>query len=383
MQGYQRHRWFYIIVRRLVFPIRWLLRYESTPVLNVPSPYIVIANHTTDYDSILLSISFPNQMYYIASEHIFRIGWLRRPLIYFLDPIAKRKGGADVATAMQAVRRLRHGRNIALFAEGNKSFHGATCPVHPATGALVKASKATLITYRLEGGYFTSPRWAHTLRRGHMKGVVVGVYSPEEIAAMSDAEINRLIARDIDEDAYRRQMEHPVVYRGKRLAEGIQNALYRCPSCLRYGTVHGEDDQIVCDCGLKLTYTPTGMLEGTGASFRTLEEWGEWQKTAMRQQYRACGEEPLFTDECQTILRIGTDHRVETIAQGTLSIGRQGLICGTYRLPVHELQGLEIYGRNTIVFSDGDGNRYQVRSATERSGLKYFEANELLHERSE
>lgn len=384
MQGYQRHRWIYIIIRRLVFfPIRWLLRYESAPVLNVPSPYIVIANHTTDYDSILLSISFPKQMYFIASEHIFRIGWLRRPLVYFLDPIAKRKGGADVATAMQAVRRLRHGRNIALFAEGNKSFHGATCPVHPATGSLVKASKATLVTYRLEGGYFTSPRWAHTLRRGHMRGVVAGVYPPEEIAAMSEAEINRLIARDIDEDAYRRQSEHPVVFRGKRLAEGIQNALYRCPRCMRYGTVRGEEDQIVCDCGLRLTYAPTGMLEGAGAPFHTLEEWGAWQKAALREQYLACGDEPLFTDDRQTILRIHSDHRVETIAEGTLSIGRQGLICGAYRLPVHELQGLEIYGRNTVVFSDGDGHRYQVRSATERSGLKYFDANELLHERSE
>lgn len=384
MQGYQRHRWFYIIIRRLLyFPFRWLLHYESTPVFNIPSPYIVIANHTTDYDSILLSLGFPQQMYYITSEHIFRIGWLRRPLVYFLDPIAKRKGGADVATAMQAVRRMRKGHNIALFAEGNKSFHGPTCPVHPATGSLVKASKATLVTYRLEGGYFTSPRWAHTLRRGRMKGVVVGVYPPEEIAAMSEMDINRLIARDIDENAYRRQLEHPVNFRGKRLAEGIQNALYRCPNCLRYGTVHGEDDQIVCECGLRLTYTSTGMLEGAGTPFHTLEEWGAWQREAMEEQCRTCGDEPLFSDEKQTLLMIHTNHRVEIIAKGTLAIGRLGLTCGTFHLPLPELQGLEIYGRNTIVFSDGSGNRYQVRSAMERSGLKYFEANELLHERSE
>ena len=200
---------------------------------------------------------------------------------------------------------------------------------------------------------------------------------------MSEAEINRLIARDIDEDAYRRQTEHPVKYRGKRLAEGIQNALYRCPNCLRYGTVHGEGDQIVCDCGLRLLYTQTGMLEGAGAYFHTLEEWGVWQREAMKEQLRTCGDAPLFADDRQTLLLIHTDHRVEIVAQGTLSIGRQGLICGTFCLPVHELQGLEIYGRNTIVFSDGDGNRYQVRSAMERSGLKYFEANELLHERSE
>jgi len=384
MQGYQRHRWFYIIVRRLVcLPFQWLLRFEAAPVPDVQSPYIVIANHTTDYDSILLGISFPKQMYFIASEHIFRVGWLRRPLIYFLDPIAKRKGGADVATAMQAVRRLRKGRNIALFAEGNKSFHGATCPVHPATGSLVKASKATLVTYRLEGGYFTSPRWAHTLRRGRMRGVVVGIYPPEKMAAMTETDINALIARDIDEDAYRRQLEHPVTYRGKRLAEGIQNALYLCPKCHRYGTVHGVDDQIVCDCGLQITYTQTGMLEGADVPFPSLEAWGVWQRGTMKDQLSTCGDEPLFSDENQTILHIFNDHHTEILAQGTLSIGRRGLVCGTFRLPLKDLLGLEIYGRNTIVFSDGDDNRYQVRSDVERSGLKYFEANELLHERGE
>ncbi len=381
MRGYRRHVCFYAVMRRVLsLPFKRLLRFEAAPVPEVDGPCIIIANHNTDFDSILLGIAFPKHMYFVASEHIFRTRWLRALLQYFLDPIAKRKGGADANTAMQMVRRLRRGCNVALFAEGNKSFDGATCPVHPATGAMVKASGAAMITYRLEGGYFTSPRWSHTLRRGRMKGYPVGVYPPETLAGMSPAQINDTIQKDIFEDAYLRQEEHPVRFRGKRLAEGIQNALYLCPLCNAFGTVTGRDDRVTCGCGLNATYTDTGYLHGGRTPYRTLEAWAQWQRVRLRGLINASAGGPLFQDANQTILRIFPDHRTETVASGTLSIGREGLRCGPFALPLRHLQGLEIYGRNTIVFSDGENNRYQVLSPEERSGLKYFEAFEILRE---
>ncbi len=381
MRKNRLHICFYAVMRRLLNrPLRWLLCFRGEPVPAVEGPCIVVANHNTDFDSLLLGISFPKHMYFVASEHIFRKAWLRKLLVFFLDPIPKRKGGADVGTAMQIIRRLRRGSNIALFAEGNKSFYGATCPVHPATGSLVRASGASLLTYRLEGGYFTSPRWAHTLRRGRMRGSAVNVYSPRTLSGMKDAEINRIIARDIDEDAYRRQEGDPVAFKGKKLAEGIQNALYLCPRCHAFDTVTGRDDRVLCGCGLRVAYTETGYLEGEGLPFRTLGEWGNWQRGYLAQRLAAAGEEPVFTDENQTILRVFPDHHTETVATGALSMGRGGIKCGTFRLPVQELQGLEVYGRNTVVFSDGQGERYQIGSDTERSGLKYFETYQLIRE---
>jgi len=381
MRRNRLHICFYAVMRQLLtLPIRWLLNFQPVPVPVTENPYIVVSNHNTDFDSILLGISFRKHMYFVASEHIFRTGWLRKLLVCFLDPIPKRKGGTDVGTAMQMMRRLRRGNNVALFAEGNKSFHGATCPIHPATGSMVRASGASLVTYRLEGGYFTSPRWSHTLRRGRMRGGAVNVYSPQALSGMKDAEINRVIARDIDEDAYRRQEEDTVAFKGKKLAEGIQNALYICPRCHAFGTVTGRDDQVLCGCGLQATYTDTGYLESEHLPFKTLEEWGHWQRGYLKTLVEKAGDEPVFQDANQTILRIYPDHHTEEVARGTLSMGRKGLQCGAFLLPLEQMQGLEIYGRNTVVFSGGGDSRYQVESATERSGLKYFETYQLLCE---
>ena len=91
---------------------------------------------------------------------------------------------------------------------------------------MVKASGATLVTYRLEGAYLSKPRWAKSVRRGRVHGHPVNVYPPELLKTMSAAEVNAAIERDIFEDAWERQRAWQQDYRGKKLAEGLERAMY-------------------------------------------------------------------------------------------------------------------------------------------------------------
>ncbi len=385
MQPYKRHLRFYRGARAVLSPLlKRLFRFEAQPGPEINGPYIVIANHTTDLDALLVSVSFPRHMYFVASEHIFRSWLLGGLLRYFLSPIPKQKGGADISTAMQIVRRLKKGINIGLFAEGSKSFDGKPCPVVPATGSLVKASGASLVTYRLEGGYFTNPRWAHTFRTGRMRGYPVRAYSPEELARMTAEEVNEAIAADIGEDAYLRQAEDPVAYRGKRLAQGLENALYMCPACLKIGTLHGEDNLFSCGCGLKTKIDEMGYL--SGGPFHTVDEWGAWQKERLLERLKSGDETELFSDGDQEIWRIPPRRQTAPVARGTLSVSRAGLRLNDFTLAWREVLGMEILGKNTVVFSDGKGSHYQLITRKERSGLKYLEAFRIMgqaHERRE
>jgi 1-acyl-sn-glycerol-3-phosphate acyltransferase len=372
---------FYRGARAVLSPlIKWLFCYKAQPAPDIIGPYIVIANHTTDLDALLVSISFPKHMYFVASEHLFRSRVLGGFLKYFLDPIPKQKGGADVSTAMQVIRRLIKGINIGLFAEGSKSFHGKPCPVVAATGSLVKASKASLVTYRLEGGYFTSPRWAHTFRRGRMRGYPVRVYSPGELAQMTPEEVNESITKDIGEDAYLRQAEDPVAYHGRRLAQGLENALYMCPNCLKIGTLHGEGSLFSCSCGLKAELDEMGYL--SGGPFHTVDEWGLWQKEKLREFFQN-GDAELYRDADQEIIRILPSHQTLPVRQGTLSVSRAGLSCGDFVLQWSHVLGVEVFGKNSVVFSDDQGNHYQLRSGLERSGLKYLDTYRIMAQEKE
>ncbi len=373
MEPFKRHVLFYKGARALLSPLlKGFFRFTAQMAPDIDGPYIVIANHTTDLDALLVAISFKKHMYFVASEHIFRGKRLGRLLVHFLDPIPKQKGGADIATAMQMVRRLKKGMNIGLFAEGSKSFDGKPCPVVPATGSLVKASGASLVTYRLEGGYFTSPRWARTFRKGRMKGYPVKVYTPAELKDMTPEEINDAIARDIGEDAYARQDVQRIAFHGKRLAEGLENALYMCPACQKIGTLKGTGDTFACTCGMNASLDEYGYL--TGAPFAKADEWGAWQKEKLRERFALALEGEIFSDRAQELYQIHSLKEETLLKKGTLSVTGAGLAMEGFFLPWEGVMGMEVYGRNRVVFSDSAGNHYRLRSEQERSGLKYMEA---------
>ena len=169
-----------------------------------------------------------------------------------------------------------------------------------------------------------------------MRGYVVRTYSSQTISGMTAEEVNTLIARDIDEDAYRRQEERPVPYRGKKLAEGIQNVLYVCPRCHAFGTVHGKDDQVKCSCGLTATYTETGYLRSDECPFDTLEAWGQWQRDYLTELFHAhtgsaalCGRKPNDTAYFSGSPHAGSGLRHTNLWRERVEL--RGLPCGYAR----------------------------------------------------
>ena len=154
--------------------MRLAFNYRFEPIKDVEGPMIVVANHNCDLDPVMVGLACPH-MYFVASEHIFRrpaIAWL---LEVFLSPIARRKGSVDASTVMEIRSRIKAGHNIAIFPEGNRSLDGRTGVIHPTTGKLIKAFGATLVTYHLEGGFFTTPRWGFGIRKGKMTGRPIGI----------------------------------------------------------------------------------------------------------------------------------------------------------------------------------------------------------------
>lgn len=181
-----------------------VFRYSFDPVL-LDGPYLLISNHVSAFDSVLVSITTKGKPIYIVSSVQVLRGLLGRFLNWFAAPIPRRKGSAAFGTIRECLRRLKDGHPICIFAEGEMTWDGRAIPVIGGTASLVQAAKVPLVTFRLEGLYFSRPRWGRGIRRGRVQGRVTGVYSPEELANMSKDDILRLINRGIGENAYERQ----------------------------------------------------------------------------------------------------------------------------------------------------------------------------------
>ncbi len=351
--------------------IRHVFAFSGEVVEPAVSPYLVVCNHNTDLDPVLIGTCFRKQMFFVASEHVFRKGLPSKLLTYLFNPISRTKGATDAAAALDIIRSLRKGNNVCLFAEGNRSFNGVTGPIFPATGKLAKASGAALITYRFEGGYLTTPRWAYTRRRGRMRGGVVNVYTPEQLKAMTPDEVNAAIAQDLFEDAFQRQLENPCDYVGKRLAEGLENALFICPRCGKIGTLKSRDDKLTCgECGMTATYNVRGFFDDD-APYATVRDWDAWQQKQLAALYETAGDAPLFSDAGMRLLEIGDSHAVTTVATGTLSMYRDRITLSDVTFLIQEVSNMAQVGSSRIVFTSG-GKHYEIASdAPHYCGLKY------------
>ena len=126
---HRRHTFLYKLLRPLVIAfvkLRFDYRYEKA--IDLPEQYMVLSNHATDYDPLLIACSFKEHMYFMGSEHIARWGFLSKLIRWLLDPVMRCKGASGVTAVKEMLRRIRCGHNICFFPELTKntwvSVHG-------------------------------------------------------------------------------------------------------------------------------------------------------------------------------------------------------------------------------------------------------------------
>jgi 1-acyl-sn-glycerol-3-phosphate acyltransferase len=371
----KRHLFFYKLLRPAAYLVtKIVLNYTCKPAPDVAGPYIVLANHTTNWDPVLVACSFKRPMNFIASEHAMRMGFFSKIIGALFIPIQRVKGSTDASAALGMVSMLKKGVSVGLFPEGTRSFDGTTDELHPTTGRLIKISGATLITYRLQGGYLTSPRWGYKLRRGRMYGEVVNVYTPEQLKAMSPKEITDRINSDISENAFDRQREKSYKYYKKGNAEGIERVLYLCPKCHGIGTIASSGDSFSCSCGMSAVMNRYGFFDGEGLEFDSVDKWNVWQTERMKSML----EDDSFklADDDQQLFKLDGNHSLELVCTGTMSMDKNNFCFGDFVFPLDKVQ-MSIIRKQDIVFSF-DGVNYEIHSEKARSAYKYTTMLKLL-----
>ena len=247
-------------------------------------PFILLSNHISQLDRNFMISSLPHHAYFVATEDIFCNGLLSRAIRATFDPIPLFKPDMSTAPVRTILRRIRGGDSIIMYPEGHHSPDGLTTDIKDSVGALVKAARCQLITFRLINGFFMAPRWCSTYRQGPMRGEYVGVYSPEELAKMSAEEITALICRDLHEDAYARQRAEGLIpFRSDRRAEQLEVHYYICPICGAHDRIHSHGNTFHCDaCGNRAEVDEYYHLKAVEGSedfpFDSFTAWADWQR---------------------------------------------------------------------------------------------------------
>ncbi|MBQ5954417.1 MAG: 1-acyl-sn-glycerol-3-phosphate acyltransferase [Firmicutes bacterium] len=368
---YRRHQriWKFLqVICGLLIRSKFDLKHDD---IQMDGPVILISNHVTSWDPLLVAMSLKKkQVYYVASEHLFRKGFLTKVLTWLVAPIPRSKGNSGADTVKACLRHLKAGHSVCLFAEGEQSWDGRNNPIFATTGKLVRSGGATLITYRLEGAYLCLPRWAGNIRKGTIYGHKVGVYGPDELKAMRADEITEIISRDIKENAWERQLAEPREYTGKDLAVGLERMLYLCPECRKTGTLSTEGDRLSCTCGLKLKFRADGFFEPS-SPFRDIAEWEDWQSETLRSGDFVHADE-FFSDENVELKRIGQGHSETWLLKGRLAQYEDRITCGERGFALKDIDSMAMTRTHILLFSS-KGEYYELSSEKGVNLRKYLE----------
>ncbi len=373
----RRHKIFWPIIRFLgsVF-LRLKFGYKRQMAKNLPQQYIVLSNHTTDFDPLFVGACFKKQMYFVASEHISRWPLAYKLIRFIFGPILRYKGSVASSTVKDILKKIRAGENVCMFAEGARSWDGETLPILPSTAKMVKKAGCALVTFRLTGGYFVSPNWSTgKTRKGPVKGGVVQIYSKEQLETMSAEEIYAAICRDLHEDAYARQLEMPQKYKGKNLAQGFENLLYICPECGTLDSFRSEGDAVRCECcGLRFTYDEYGLLHGL--KFQTVKELAAWQR---EQTEKAAEENRIFTAASARLSTVEKGQE-SLVAEGALLMDSRAIVCAETEIPLESISEMAIHGKHALVFT-ASKKYYELIPGAGYNALKFLERYQIQKEK--
>ncbi len=113
---------------------------------------IIIANHLSFLDAILLSISFPEPLCFAINTHIVRRWWIR-PFLFLADTVII--DPAKPKSTQLLIDKVRSGQRVVIFPEGRLTLTGLLMKVYEAPVIIAGKSGALLLPISISGAQYT------------------------------------------------------------------------------------------------------------------------------------------------------------------------------------------------------------------------------------
>jgi 1-acyl-sn-glycerol-3-phosphate acyltransferase len=165
----------------------WRLKLEG--VLPGKGPYVVVANHQSMLDILLLS-RVPREMKWVAKEELFKVPWLGWMFKVSGDIPVKRGDPESGGEALgKAKAYLARGMNVMLFPEGTRSTKGKMLPFKSGAFRLAVEAGVPVLPIAVSGTAHGMPKGGIWVRpcRGTAR-----ILEPVPTAGLGLDDVNRL-----------------------------------------------------------------------------------------------------------------------------------------------------------------------------------------------
>ena len=313
-----------------VFRILSLGKIKFVPrshVEKIESPSIVLSNHGAfidfAYAGTLLKNKTPN--FVVARMYFYKklLGNLLRAFGCF----PKSMFTTDTESAMNCLRVIRKGRVLAMMPEARLSTVGKFEDIQPSTYDFLKKMGVHVYVIKIRGDYLAKPKWATGIRRGSLvEADLELLFTPDMLSELSVESIGRITEEAMQYNELEWLNTHPEIrYRSKKMAEGLENILTRCPECGARYSIRTKGRELCCErCSLKVTVDQRYSFPD-GFIFKSFVEWYDWQTEKMREDILS---DESFSLSSEVILKhssIDGRHTLRESGRGVCRFDRSGL----------------------------------------------------------
>lgn len=165
---------------------------------------IIAPTHTSYYDPIIVGISVPQEIHYLAKYELFEYPLFGR-LIKRLNAHPISGTTQDIGSFRLIGELIKQNKKVVIFPEGLRTPDGNIAPIKPGIGMLAQRNKCSILPVYLHGVYEVWPVWKKFPRPfGKIVAVIGSPIIPqnywssdkrraqEEIAQALELKLNRL-----------------------------------------------------------------------------------------------------------------------------------------------------------------------------------------------
>lgn len=153
---------------RSIWPLIGRLEVEGREVIPGEGPFLLIANHQSVLDPIIIQTVCPRPIHTMAKSTQFG-NPIMADLMCRLNGFPVRRYRTDPQAVRHTLRILSQGEPVGIYVEGERSWDGRLQTPRLGTIRLILKAGVPVIPCTIQGSYDVWPRWHRALRRAPIR----------------------------------------------------------------------------------------------------------------------------------------------------------------------------------------------------------------------
>jgi 1-acyl-sn-glycerol-3-phosphate acyltransferase len=171
-------------------------RYKYAGKANVPisGPVLLVSNHQSHLDPVLIGLACPRQLKYLA-----RVGLFFWPFSWWIRALGAVSIDRESALAgiKTTLKLLKNGDAVVVFPEGSRTPDGKLHPLLPGFCVLARRSGATIVPVAIEGAFNALPRGSAFPRPARIRLAFGPPIAQQQAAGLTDELLTQLVSERI------------------------------------------------------------------------------------------------------------------------------------------------------------------------------------------